>query len=222
MHAHSGSIWDLDFLPSSAAQGADCFVTCGADSTVRLWGLPPHENSKNTLADDEAARKPAPFKDLRAMAVCADPHVAGGAADGAHAPTAGGVRCVKVSPDGRRVVSGDRMGNLRVHSLVNGDLQMETFLEAHDAEILALDFGGEHGNLLASAGMVSFVLCRLSSLSLSLARSRARSLSRTLFLCGCVCMPVSVLVSVPVSRSESCVACLYCKWRALVGVRARL
>ena len=85
MHAHSGSIWDLDFLPSSAAQGADCFVTCGADSTVRLWGLPPHENSKNTLADDEAARKPAPFKDLRAMAVCADPHVAGGAADGAHA-----------------------------------------------------------------------------------------------------------------------------------------
>ena len=202
MHAHSGSIWDLDFLPSSAAQGADCFVTCGADSTVRLWGLPPHENSKNTLADDEAARKPAPFKDLRAMAVCADPHVAGGAADGAHAPTAGGVRCVKVSPDGRRVVSGDRMGNLRVHSLVNGDLQMETFLEAHDAEILALDFGGEHGNLLASAGMVSFVLCLLSSLSLSRSLARALSFSHSLslWLCvhACVCVSVCTCVQVRV------------------------
>jgi WD40 repeat protein len=172
MHAHSGSIWDLDFLPSSAAHGADLFVTCGADSTVRLWGLPPHETNQNAPAEDEAAKKDAPFKDLRAMAVCVDPHVAGGAADGAQAQSSGGIRCVKVSPDGRRVVSGDRMGNLRVHSLANGNLQMETFLEAHDAEILALDFGGEQGNLLASAGMAGCVSVSVSvSLSVSVSVS---------------------------------------------------
>ena len=149
MHAHSGSIWDLDFLPSSAAQRAglpaDSFVTCGADSTIRVWGLaPPHDTGKAVLAD-EGGKKLAPFKDLRAMTSCVD-----GDQGSAQEQTGGGVRCVKVSPDGSRVVSGDRIGNLRVHSLFNG-MEMETFLEAHDAEILSVDFGGEKGNLLASA-----------------------------------------------------------------------
>jgi hypothetical protein len=64
------------------------------------------------------------------------------------------------------------MGNLRVHSLANGNLQMETFLEAHDAEILALDFGGEQGNLLASAGMAGCVSVSVSvSLSVSVSVS---------------------------------------------------
>jgi WD40 repeat protein len=150
MHAHSGSIWDLDFVPPDAAERAglpiDSFVTCGSDSTIRIWGLAPQDANKQPAADPlNPTKKPAPFKDLRAMAVCTD-----GGILGAQGQTGGGIRCLKVSPDGARVASGDRMGNLRVHTL-SADMEMVTFLEAHDAEILSMDFGGAHGNLLASA-----------------------------------------------------------------------
>jgi WD40 repeat protein len=153
MHAHSGSIWDLDFLPSPAAQRAglppDSFVTCGSDSTIRIWGLAPRDGSKHetTAEGGEGSKRPVPFKDLRAMVVCSEWGV-----DAVDGNTGGGIRCIKVSPDGARVASGDRMGNLRVHTLSNGmHMEMETFLEAHDAEILSIDYGGQDGNLLASA-----------------------------------------------------------------------
>ena len=150
MHAHSGSIWDLDFVPPDAAERAglpaDSFVTCGSDSTIRIWGLAPQDSNKQAAIDSSnPGKRAAPPKDLRAMAVC----TAGGPAS-AQLQTGGGIRCIKVSPDGTHVASGDRMGNLRVHSVSTG-MPMVTFLEAHDAEILSMDYGGEHGNLLASA-----------------------------------------------------------------------
>ena len=32
------------------------------------------------------------------------------------------IRCIKVSPDGRHLASGDEVGNIRVHSLETNDL----------------------------------------------------------------------------------------------------
>ena len=152
MHAHSGSIWDLDFLPAAAALRAglpaDSFVTCGSDSTIRVWGLAPQDANRQPEMGQDGMQKPAPSRDLRAMAMCTD-----GNAGSVHEQTGGGIRCIKVSPDGSKIASGDRVGNLRVHSLSTAGevLQIETFLEAHDAEILSLDYGGHDGNLLASA-----------------------------------------------------------------------
>ena len=49
-----------------------------------------------------------------------------------------GVRCIKVSPDGQQLASGDRLGNIRIH-----DLHFMTdvgLLEAHDSEVLCLEY----------------------------------------------------------------------------------
>ena len=32
------------------------------------------------------------------------------------------IRCIKVSPDGRHLASGDEVGNIRIHSLETNDL----------------------------------------------------------------------------------------------------
>lgn len=48
------------------------------------------------------------------------------------------LRCLRVSPCGRHLAAGDARGNLRVFSLVT--LQLVMLKEAHDAEILSLDY----------------------------------------------------------------------------------
>ncbi|XP_063836463.1 uncharacterized protein LOC135085617 [Ostrinia nubilalis] len=58
-----------------------------------------------------------------------------------------GVRCVRVSPDGQHIASGDRAGNIWVHSASGALLRT---LEAHDAEVLCLEYAATP-RLLASA-----------------------------------------------------------------------
>jgi WD40 repeat protein len=62
-----------------------------------------------------------------------------------------GIRSVKLSPAGNYVATGDKRGNLRVYSieksslnnaLATYDFPLAVFLEAHDSEILSLDFSG--------------------------------------------------------------------------------
>ena len=55
----------------------------------------------------------------------------------------GGLRCLSFSWDGRRIASGDRSGNLRVHSTES--LKCVSFTEAHDAEVLSLDYAHVNG-----------------------------------------------------------------------------
>jgi WD40 repeat protein len=58
----------------------------------------------------------------------------------------GGLRCLAFSWDGRRIASGDRGGNLRVHN--TDSLKCVSFTEAHDAEILSLDYAHVNGTHL--------------------------------------------------------------------------
>ena len=115
---HSSCIWSLESYQSSCTTGSS-LVTCGEDDTIRLWSLDQGPllqsrvecHHQNTLQLDTA--------------------------DGERP----GVRCVRVSPDGLHLVSGDRAGNIRVHST-------RTFttlctIEAHDSEVMCLDFGGD-------------------------------------------------------------------------------
>lgn len=62
-----------------------------------------------------------------------------------------GVRSIRISPDGKHLASGDRSGNIRVHE--TSTMQEVLKVEAHDAEVLSLEYTGpetEH-KLLASA-----------------------------------------------------------------------
>ncbi|KAJ3298246.1 hypothetical protein HK104_010954 [Borealophlyctis nickersoniae] len=49
-----------------------------------------------------------------------------------------GVRTLRISPDGKYMCSGDRAGNIRVHEMTT--LKELLFMEAHDAEVLSIDF----------------------------------------------------------------------------------
>ena len=48
-----------------------------------------------------------------------------------------GIRSLKMSSDGKLLATGDRNGNLRVHSMETWE--QITYQEAHDSEILAMD-----------------------------------------------------------------------------------
>ena len=49
-----------------------------------------------------------------------------------------GVRCIRISPNGKHLASGDRSGNIRVHELQFMDELCK--IEAHDAEVLCLEY----------------------------------------------------------------------------------
>lgn len=84
--SHSGPIWDLDLLPFSQQS----FLSASADGTVRAWNFSSEESTSSLLASVNVT-DPSSDSD----------------------PTSNGVRCVKVSPDGRQFVTGDKQGNLR-------------------------------------------------------------------------------------------------------------
>lgn len=49
-----------------------------------------------------------------------------------------GVRCIKLSPDGKNLASGDRAGNIRIHETTSMERLLK--IEAHDAEVLCLEY----------------------------------------------------------------------------------
>jgi len=51
------------------------------------------------------------------------------------------IRCVKLSPDGRSLVCGDWVGNIRIYDLTNAaNIRQQKFIEAHDMEVICLSF----------------------------------------------------------------------------------
>lgn len=49
-----------------------------------------------------------------------------------------GVRCLKISPEGRHLAAGDRSGNIRICDLEFMDELCK--IEAHDSEVLCLEY----------------------------------------------------------------------------------
>ena len=50
------------------------------------------------------------------------------------------IRCIKVSPDGTELASGDEVGNIRIHSLETPELPELKYLESHDSEVISLAY----------------------------------------------------------------------------------
>ncbi|XP_052749075.1 mitogen-activated protein kinase-binding protein 1 isoform X8 [Galleria mellonella] len=141
---HSACIWGVDVAPSGGPLPPGTFLTCSSDDTVRAWNLSAASNiysnelTKVIYVDPELKF----LKDVDLTAT-SDKDKSKSYDDKT------GVRCVRVSPDGAHVAAGDRAGNVHVHRAGGGGGPLHT-LEAHDAEVLCLEYSARP-RLLASA-----------------------------------------------------------------------
>ena len=162
---HSGCIWAVETYPelSNCAKQllpSGTFLTCSSDDTIRIWNLDVLKGSqesnyvyKRNIFSAELLK--ILYMDPELSYIC-DPDInPNDSADKADTTYDGknGVRSLKLSPDGRHLASGDRSGNIRIFDL---ELQQDLCkIEAHDSEVLCLEYSNEHTfggkSLLSSA-----------------------------------------------------------------------
>lgn len=157
---HSACIWGVETVPSNFLRNGnvqcklptDSFLTCSSDDTIRVWGLEQSETneiyrkniySKELLKviyiDDE-------LNFIKDMDNPTQSNEKSSSYDGRN-----GVRCIKVSADYGQLATGDRSGNIRIYNL--NSLKLITSIEAHDSEVLCLEYTNDKidRKLLASA-----------------------------------------------------------------------
>ncbi|TPX35368.1 hypothetical protein SmJEL517_g02222 [Synchytrium microbalum] len=120
------------------------FVTCSADGTIRFWNLEiaahdGHTSSSGFLGRNLYSRELIKVLYLDKTALSKLSAIDDGSNDNTN--ERGGIKSIRISPDGDLLASGDRSGNLRIHDL--STFEERTYLEAHEAEILTMDFSGE-------------------------------------------------------------------------------
>ena len=156
---HSACIWGVENYPD--AEGLlppGSFITCSSDDTIRIWNiapeLPPHPTYRRNIYSNELLRVLYVDSELTLLKDTdispSGQNVEKNIQDASY-DSRNGVRCIKISSDGRHIASGDRAGNIRIHELEN--LEELCKIEAHDAEVLCLEYSrpDTQQSLLASA-----------------------------------------------------------------------
>ncbi|KAK0585024.1 hypothetical protein LWI29_022366 [Acer saccharum] len=129
--SHSACIWDVKNLccenmhdPSLACVARGCtggvsFSTCSSDGTIRLWDLALQPDLPKDVMDQVSA------------GIFERDTIETGF-------NTQGFRSMAVSADGKYLAAGDSEGNLHIYDLQSSDYTC--FKDAHDAEILSLNF----------------------------------------------------------------------------------
>ncbi|KAM6946396.1 WD repeat-containing protein 62 [Aplochiton taeniatus] len=157
---HSGSVWSVETYPEVADPSLAClpassFLTCSSDNTIRLWHSDlVHSQTHGQVVDPSYPRNLYSNDLLKIVYVGDDTqHLQpeGERGEGGSMDGKSGIRVLGISPDGQHLAAGDRSGNLLIFGLQFMDELLN--IEAHDSEILCLEFSPiETGlNLLASA-----------------------------------------------------------------------
>ncbi|KAM4723696.1 mitogen-activated protein kinase-binding protein 1 isoform 2-T2 [Anableps anableps] len=151
---HSSCVWGLEVCADGGGEGGGevqlppgSFLSCSSDSTIRLWNIDRHTVlHRNILSNDlhkvlYLDNNTTSLMDMDSITVvCASSEKAGSSVSEGQQMDQNrvGIRTLKVSPSGKHLASGDRMGVLRIHDLES----MEEILnvQAHDSEILCLEF----------------------------------------------------------------------------------
>ncbi|XP_021926195.1 mitogen-activated protein kinase-binding protein 1 isoform X3 [Zootermopsis nevadensis] len=162
---HSACIWGVEMFPPLEHEGSGMspamppgsFITCSSDDTIRVWNLEP-----NLPPDNDTMYKRNIYSNELLKVLYVDPELTylkdlelSGASTTEKSDSSydgrNGVRSIRISPDGKHLASGDRAGNIRIHELHN--LQELCRIEAHDAEVLCLEYSRHDSGhrLLASA-----------------------------------------------------------------------
>ncbi|XP_058056693.1 uncharacterized protein LOC131208065 [Anopheles bellator] len=158
---HSACIWGVETVPFSyryssggdvATLPSDCFMTCSSDDTIRVWDVDGCEHNdiyRRNIYSKELLKVLYIDDELSFIRDTDNPiH---GAEKNSSYDGRNGVRCIKIAPDSRQLATGDRSGNIRIYNLSN--LKLITTIEAHDSEVLCLEYTNEkiERRLLASA-----------------------------------------------------------------------
>ncbi|XP_069193391.1 mitogen-activated protein kinase-binding protein 1 isoform X4 [Procambarus clarkii] len=143
---HSACIWGVETYPSQGesikgVMPPGSFITCSSDDTIRVWNIDPAMSSntlyKRNIYSSELLKTLYVDPEL-GFIKDTDVNPQGGDRNDTSYDSRNGVRCIRVSPDGKHLASGDRAGNIRVHELQFLDELCK--IEAHDAEVLSLEY----------------------------------------------------------------------------------
>ncbi|CAH1107788.1 unnamed protein product, partial [Psylliodes chrysocephalus] len=151
---HSACIWGVEMAPPNSPLPPGSFLTCSSDDTIRVWSLDKmNENSSKgiyqpNIYSNELLKVVYIDKDLSFIK---DLDISGTTEKQENTSYDGrnGVRCIRISPDGKHLASGDREGNIRIHDVAT--LRETCKIEAHDSEVLCLEYSDPHLNLMTSA-----------------------------------------------------------------------
>eukprot|EP00106_Octopus_bimaculoides_P021697 XP_014789139.1 PREDICTED: WD repeat-containing protein 62-like [Octopus bimaculoides] len=157
---HSGCIWDLEIYPAAEKnKNTSClppgsFITCSNDDTIRVWNISQHITElgpyRRNIYSHELLK--TYYTDPCYSFLCdGDCNTGAGAEKSEGKEGKNGIRAIKISPDGQCLASGDRMGNVRIYDL--SEMIETKAIEAHDAEVLSLEYSPLHTEprLLATA-----------------------------------------------------------------------
>ncbi|KAK0176428.1 hypothetical protein PV328_000561 [Microctonus aethiopoides] len=159
---HSACIWGVEMYPNDSALNnampPGSFITCSSDDTIRVWNL------QKELTPDQSLYNRNIYSDELLKVIYVDPELtylkdldlaAAGSTEKNDASYDGrnGVRAIRVSPDGKQLASGDRSGNIRIHDIAT--LDELCLIEAHDAEVLCLEYSKYSGNSIESPRLLA-------------------------------------------------------------------
>lgn len=150
---HSACIWGIEpyrctLSGSHSLLPPGTFVTCSSDDTVRVWNLESHQNFdgyvyRRNIFSHELLKIFYMDPDLKYLCDSSASASSNGGDNSASNGENGydgknGVRCLKISPDGKHLSTGDRSGNINVKDLASQKDLCK--IEAHDSEVLCLEY----------------------------------------------------------------------------------
>ncbi|XP_058819724.1 uncharacterized protein LOC131682346 isoform X2 [Topomyia yanbarensis] len=156
---HSACIWGVETVPFNYLKNnvsdmlpSDSFLTCSSDDTIRVWDIDNCESNdlyRKNIYSKELMKVIYIDEELNFIKDMDNPihnTEKNSSYDGRN-----GVRCIKINPANSQLATGDRSGNIRIYNLSN--LKLITTIEAHDSEVLCLEYTNEkiERKLLASA-----------------------------------------------------------------------
>ncbi|XP_061156766.1 mitogen-activated protein kinase-binding protein 1 isoform X3 [Syngnathus typhle] len=147
---HASCVWSLEVFPEDGgdmenmALPPGCFLSCSSDNTIRVWNLDTRRFPNNILSRDlhkvlYLEDNPSSLLDPDSVSLATISEKGQSISDVPPGDQSrAGIRSLRVSPDGRHLASGDRVGVLRVHDVRT--MEEIVNVQAHDGEILSLDF----------------------------------------------------------------------------------
>ncbi|KAK0411497.1 hypothetical protein QR680_005680 [Steinernema hermaphroditum] len=143
--SHAGHIFDLQVVPtSSSLHASGTFVTAGSDETIRIWNI----EKADLPASDLFSMNNVLSQELKKIVYVGESNDSliepsektFGAVAGDTLDSRIGVRCIRVSPDGKHLASGTKDGNIFIFDFTSSEMEMIVEHDAHNSEVLCLQY----------------------------------------------------------------------------------